>query len=251
MRVEEIVTQQYMEIEEKLRAINLRINEIGEWHVIYKKIRGKTFPYRIIDGREYYLNKEKYETSKKKIKLYHVLYTEKKSLESEQEKYRKIFRSLKINEDEVQDRYRKAVKERKEHEEKIQQELLNAIDKPFSEGCHIATFNGDLVRSKSEMLIANALFEKNIHYEYEKPLELNGTSYWPDFTIYWQKQVFYWEHCGMMDDTEYMRKWHSKESVYQENGITQANRLIVTVETKDHPLSQNKINSVIEEWFGR
>ncbi|MBO4638908.1 MAG: hypothetical protein J5710_04065 [Treponema sp.] len=74
------------------------------------------------------------------------------------------------------------------------------------------TVNGEQVRSKSEVIIADALLRHDIPYRYEFPLELkNGNSnitYYPDFTCLnvHTRQEFIWEHFGLMDDPDYAKK---------------------------------------------
>lgn len=46
------------------------------------------------------------------------------------------------------------------------------------------SLKGERMRSKSEVIIANILYKKNIVYKYEKPLFLDGKGYvYPDFTL--------------------------------------------------------------------
>ena len=61
--------------------------------------------------------------------------------------------------------------------------------KEFKEGIPvILTEKGERVRSKSEKIIADYLYRKNILYKYEKPLYLNGYGIvYPDFYITFQK----------------------------------------------------------------
>ncbi len=40
-----------------------------------------------------------------------------------------------------------------------------------------------MVRSKSEVIIANALAAKGVDYAYERPLTIDGVTKYPDFTI--------------------------------------------------------------------
>ncbi len=40
-----------------------------------------------------------------------------------------------------------------------------------------------MVRSKSELIIANALAAKGVDYAYERPLTIEGVTKYPDFTI--------------------------------------------------------------------
>ena len=95
------------------------------------------------------------------------------------------------------------------------------------------TIRGELVRSKSEVIIANMLFERGIHYEYEKELTLEGDGRKvPDFTITvaGRDEPVYWEHCGMMSNADYVRRWEAKRAVYEKHGIIENKNLIVSEE---------------------
>ena len=83
------------------------------------------------------------------------------------------------------------------------------------------TLREELVRSKSEVIIANMLHERNIDYVYEKELQLGGESRYPDFTIEDDDSglVYYWEHCGMLHDPEYRARWELKLGWYKKHGI--------------------------------
>jgi hypothetical protein len=78
----------------------------------------------------------------------------------------------------------------------------------------------------------------------------NGTC--PDFTIYDVKRekIVYWEHFGCMDNPEYARKACEKIMLYVANGIIPSIDLIITFETKDNPLTAEKVMNVINEYFG-
>ena len=58
------------------------------------------------------------------------------------------------------------------------------------------------MRSKSEVIIANLLHAKGINYHYEEPLEFDGITNYPDFTIEDGStgKTYYWEHLGMLND---------------------------------------------------
>jgi ATP-dependent DNA helicase RecQ len=83
-------------------------------------------------------------------------------------------------------------------------------------GCIFKTRKGDLVRSKSEVIIANLLFESNIDYAYEKKLFYEGGKYIePDFTIKLGTDVIYWEHLGMIGADSYDDRWLKKKEIYE------------------------------------
>jgi len=88
-----------------------------------------------------------------------------------------------------------------------------------------------MVRSKSEVIIANMLFDRDIGFEYEKPLYApDGSFYLPDFTILWRGERYFWEHLGMLERDEYKRKWETKRSWYE---MHFPGRLITTEEAGD------------------
>ena len=83
------------------------------------------------------------------------------------------------------------------------------------------TVRGDAVRSKSEVIIANLLHAAGVSYHYEHPLELGGVTKYPDFTIEDDDAgvTYYWEHCGLLHDAAYNRRWEDKRAWYREHGI--------------------------------
>ena len=101
------------------------------------------------------------------------------------------------------------------------------------------TKRGDLVRSKSEVIIANELLTQGVdHYGYEVPLLLpNGDTRYPDFTIVDDDTGarYYWEHLGMLHNPDYAVRWKRKLAAYraadilpheEDNGV--AGTLIIT-----------------------
>jgi exodeoxyribonuclease V alpha subunit len=77
---------------------------------------------------------------------------------------------------------------------------------------------GDMVRSKSEVIIANMLHERAVTFWYERPLIAeDGSMYLPDFTIQHQGDTYYWEHLGMLSKPEYKAHWEAKQRWYEKN----------------------------------
>ena len=127
-------------------------------------------------------------------------------------------------------------------EDYIRKEISDTV--PFYE-----TDLKERVRSKSELTIANALFKYGIPYKYEYPLTLqNGQTIYPDFTILnvRTRQIYYWEHRGMMDDPEYATHTVFRMKNYLNEGIILGKNLIITEETSINPLGTNEINAIIE-----
>ncbi|HEX6901031.1 MAG TPA: ATP-dependent RecD-like DNA helicase [Thermoanaerobaculia bacterium] len=120
------------------------------------------------------------------------------------------------------------------------------------------TSRGEAVRSKSEVIIANLLHAKNIAYYYEHPLELGGVAKYPDFTIEDDDTgiTYYWEHCGLLHDPAYHRRWEEKQQWYRENGILPLDEgggpsgtLIVTRDQPDGGIDSPQIADLIAQVF--
>ena len=122
------------------------------------------------------------------------------------------------------------------------------------------TVRGEMVRSKSELAIANILlgFEKEGHLTYQVEPKLpfdNGRGRWADFMIEAKGKVWYWEHCGMLSDEHYRSRWESKKKLYELNGYTQhsetnlAGHLIITEDGSDGGLDTESIESLVRDIF--
>ena len=109
------------------------------------------------------------------------------------------------------------------------------------------TKNGEQVRSKSEVLIANALADAGIPYLYEKPLQLFDRTVLPDFTILdlRRRKTIYWEHFGMMEQEKYKDKAYEKIISYQRAGYMMGVDLIATFESSSRPLGTKEIGRMI------
>lgn len=110
----------------------------------------------------------------------------------------------------------------------LAEELLK-LGSWYEEGKIHSTLTDYFVRSKSEVIIANMLFENGIEsIKYEEPLFApDGSFYLPDFTIQWRGRTYYWEHLGMLDRPSYKEHWNIKQKWYEKNF---PNQLITTIE---------------------
>lgn len=129
---------------------------------------------------------------------------------------------------------------------------------PFAPDTPVYTTNqGERVRSKSEVLIANALVQHKIPYRYEYPLKLqrqhssSPTTLYPDFLCLnlRTRQEFIWEHFGLMDSQEYVSNAVSKLNLYAQNKITLGKKLIITMETQTEPLTPAVIEQMINDFL--
>ena len=132
-------------------------------------------------------------------------------------------------------------------------ENVEYYGKEFKEGTpEIYTLKGERVRSKSEMMIADALNKRGIPYRYEYPIFIKGYGwFYPDFTTLKlrNRKEKIWEHFGLMDEPEYVDNAIRKINGYEQNGIFLGENLIVTFETKNHPLSQREIERIIQHHY--
>ena len=123
----------------------------------------------------------------------------------------------------------------------------------FKEGTFgYKTEKGDLVRSKSEVIIANCLFHCHIPYLYEFPVTLaSGRIFHPDFSILdiKNRKTLYWEHFGMMDKPEYADNATAKLNELAKSGIHIGDNLLITMETSKIPLDTETIYAIIRPYL--
>jgi hypothetical protein len=115
-----------------------------------------------------------------------------------------------------------------------------------------AISRGDRVRSKSEASIGELLYryerEGRLSFLYEEPLEAPGSGgrdlRLPDFTVSAGGVTWYWEHCGMVDDPGYLKRWEEvRRPWYVRNGFEE--RLIVTYDGADGSLQLDRIEEEV------
>jgi GTPase SAR1 family protein len=120
------------------------------------------------------------------------------------------------------------------------------------------TSRGEAVRSKSEVIIANLLHAKKIDYHYEAPLELGGVVKYPDFTIEDDDTgaTYYWEHCGLLHDPAYSRRWEDKQQWYYEHGVLPLEEgggpkgsLVVTCDQPNGSIDSQMLEELISKIF--
>ena len=122
----------------------------------------------------------------------------------------------------------------------------------------LMTARGERVRSKSELIIADALFRRGIPYRYEFPhkLRLVGIGgvgrgrvvVYPDFTCLnvRTRQEFVWEHFGLIDVPEYCQNMASKMEMYLQNGFCVGKNFLMTTETRERPLNSMMVEAMLE-----
>ena len=118
---------------------------------------------------------------------------------------------------------------------------------PFAEGLIHRTEKGHLVRSKSELVIANMLHQMGMEYEYERQIEgsvIPGKRR-PDFAfVDAAGDIILWEHLGMMAKLDYREGWERKKAWYAENGFQEGVNLFTTDEDLVGGLDSSKIRLI-------
>ena len=134
-----------------------------------------------------------------------------------------------------------------------QEEAVPVYEK-YTENLRFETQRGELVRSKSELILANtfAQYSDTILYKYERPLELYDHNEMrvihPDFTLLNLKtgKITYWEHAGCMDDSKYVEGFLWKINLYIYNHILPGDNLIITYETYTSPLDMGIVKILVQ-----
>ncbi len=137
---------------------------------------------------------------------------------------------------------------------KMEQSNFDANIMPYSIDINTASTTNlnELVRSKSEKILADKFNNLEIPYIYEKPLYLGEYNpIYPDFTVLNKRtrKVFYWEHFGKMDDVEYANKTIKKLAIYQQNQIYPGDRLLITYESSKVVLNSKLVDQMIDKYL--
>ncbi len=138
---------------------------------------------------------------------------------------------------------------RKWNEEVYEQTTL------YPENLKYETEQGEFVRSKSEVIIANILYKyrDDILYKYERPLKVmvgeNIITIHPDFTVMnvHTGKITYWEHAGLLDEPVYANDLAKKINTYANNDLLLGRDVVLTCETTDNPLDIKVIKKMVEE----
>lgn len=103
------------------------------------------------------------------------------------------------------------------------------------------------VRSKSEVMAADRLFEEGILFHYEERLLMQfGDPAWPDFLIpITLFEKYAWEHYGAMDEEKYYNRTRGKILNYLDNRCLPGINMITTYETRKNPLTEEQVDQKI------
>ena len=124
--------------------------------------------------------------------------------------------------------------------------------KPFKKDMpEFYTTKGERVRSKSEIIIADRLRANGIPYRYECPLKVGKKIIHPDFTILRMsdRKILYHEHCGKMDDPNYIEDMLTRGKDYSLENILLGDRLFYTFESDTTPLDVAMLDMLIKRHY--
>lgn len=145
-----------------------------------------------------------------------------------------------------------------EHKCEQKNEWADIFNKKYvSSEINLISQNGEHVRSKSELIIADRLKAAGIEYYYEDPVILSEDSsincfYWhPDFKVLNKRtgKQYYWEHFGMLDNTDYCKSCQEKIEIYSQYGYYPGDNLIITTESSTHSLNLNYVDRIIAKYL--
>lgn len=109
------------------------------------------------------------------------------------------------------------------------------------------TSRGLMVRSKSEVLIAEALYRHGLPFRYEQQYVVdNKYALSADFTVRRRDgKIFAWEHEGLVSVRSYMDRQRRKAELFAKLGFVPWDNLIVTYDTTDGAIDLRTVESEI------
>ena len=127
---------------------------------------------------------------------------------------------------------------------------LNHTPSKYGKGT-IETLAGVSVRSKSELIILERLHANGLEFYYEQGIDVNGYTCYPDFLIRHPatKDFLIWEHCGIMNSSDYVESWNKKLAQYCNIGIRPCTNLIISYEDTESIINTKKIQDTINHYF--
>ena len=249
-------------LKDLIGTLEKRIDRAPEGRIKINRIRGKTYYYLIVDGKENrYLSKEELKTAKSLAQKKYEQLTLKAALCELAYLQKFVDDYPQTCPEDIYDSLSESRKELTHSVFKTIDDIINEWqNKPFTpkafrdDDPYFVTNRGERVRSKSEKIIADRFFERGVPYKFECPLVLKGFGkIYPDFTVLNLQTMReeYVEHCGRMDDIKYVGDHIKRTNAYQLNGIMIGDRLHLTFETQYVPLDTRVLDLLIDRLLGK
>lgn len=120
---------------------------------------------------------------------------------------------------------------------------------PYAEHLIHQTLKGHRVRSKSELVIADALYRMGIDYQYERPyVSPTGWKTKPDFSfVDAAGELLIWEHLGLLHEDQYRIDWDRKKKNYLEDGFVEGKTLFTTRDDDRGGLDAKQIQNTADK----
>ncbi|MDO4746277.1 MAG: hypothetical protein Q4B18_06955 [Bacillota bacterium] len=135
----------------------------------------------------------------------------------------------------------------------LPERLQQWMDEPFDQSTYKPeekihkTSRNLKVRTRAEVIIAEALYSYNIAFRYEQRLYIRNRRYAPDFTIKLPDgRLYYWEHAGKTHDKNYMYDHYDKLISYLYAGIVPGENLILTYDSIDGEFDSEAVHFEIK-----
>ena len=121
---------------------------------------------------------------------------------------------------------------------------------PYAEHLIHRTLKGHMVRSKSELVIANMLYQMDLDYQYEPRYEGISVSgvVRPDFMFADPAgDPIIWEHLGMLTRDDYRQSWQRKRHWYLQDGFVEGASLFTTQDDEKGGLDSEEVRTIAQQ----
>ena len=128
---------------------------------------------------------------------------------------------------------------------------FSRIDDYHPENLKHTAIDGTGRRSKNELYIESRLDHHGLTFRSDCPTGIPGLYRVPDFTILRKRdsKIIYWEHMGMMYDSDSRIDNKRKLEEYEEAGIVPWDNLVLTYDTPSGGLRGELIEAMIHGWL--
>ena len=232
------ILERYKGLYTEINELHAQIETLPRGSLQYHVIKGNSYVYHhyIVAGKRYADIVRDPETLQQQIEMRRqlgiILQQKKKELALLRPTFKYTLRKMQAQ----LDQYRKEAKTMKP----VPSENSYMADQLIHK-----TARGDMVRSKSEVIIANLLYELGVKYRYEADI----AGLYPDFTVTnpWTDECIYIEHCGV-DTKSYRDNFEVKLREYEDLGILPGQNLIITTEKGGH-IDANAIENTLRNYL--
>ena len=234
----ERILEEYQTLYKEMNQLKDRIAALPKGSLQTHKIKGRCYLYHhyIVQGKRYadiVRDPQQMEAQlKERQQLEELCMNKQKALQEMRPAFKYALRTLQVQ-------FRK-------YAEEARRMKPIASENPYNPANLIhRTARGDLVRSKSEVIIADLLYEMWIKYRYEACV----AGFYPDFTVEspFDRSYLYIEHCGV-DTEDYRSSFEVKLREYEDLGIIPGQNLIITGE-KDGHIDAKAIENILRSYL--